>query len=169
MGSHLRDGDRFGVVVRVEVVATEWGHWRHRGERDRKLGGNGKGRVAPHPGAVGDAGGQRLAWGGGLRFRGGGSLVRVGEWVGPGGLQGLLRYFGLSREGLCAGVHDGRAHLWLVGVMCTGPHPIKADLGGVGGAAVGGLAKVWRLGWDKKPPVGLRLSCSVTGDSRVSQ
>lgn len=96
--------------------------------------------MAPYTRTVRKAGGQRLAGCGGLRFRGGGGLDCVGKGVGPGGLQGLLRYFRLGREGLCAGMHDGGPHLWLVRVMCAGPHAIKADLGEVGGTAIGGLA-----------------------------
>ena len=52
--------------------------------------GAGGGWVTSHPRAVGDAGSQRLAGRGGLRFGGGGGLGRVGKRVGPGGLKGLL-------------------------------------------------------------------------------
>lgn len=139
VGGYLCDGDRFAVVVRVEVVAAEGRHWRNRGEGDGEFGGDGEGRVASHPGAVGNGGSQRLDGCVGLRFGSGGALCSVGERVGPGGLQGLLRHLGLGGEGLRAGVHEGRPHLWLEGFGCVGPHPIKTNLRGVGGAAVGRL------------------------------
>lgn len=162
VGGHLCVGDRFSVVVRVEVEAAAGRHGGHGGEGDGELGGNGERRVASHPGAVGDAGCQRLAGRGGLGLGRGGGLRCIGEGVGPGGLQRLLRHFGLGREGLRAGVHEGGAHLWLVGVGCARPHPVKADLGGVGGAAVGGLTQVWGLGGDEEAPVGLRLAMQVS-------
>lgn len=92
MGSHLCDGYRFAIVVRVEVVvvATTGRHWGHRGERNGELGRHSERRVAPHPGAVGKIGGHGLAGRGGIRFGGGGSLGGAGKRVGPGGLQGLF-------------------------------------------------------------------------------
>lgn len=111
--------------------------------------------MASHPGAVGNRRSQRLAGCVGLRFGSGGALGCVREGVGPGGLQGLLRHFGLGGEGLRAGVHEGRPHLWLEGVGRAGPHPVKTDLRGVGGAAVGRLTQIWGLGRDEKAPVGL--------------
>ena len=45
----------------------------------------------------------------------------------------------------------------MVGVGRARAHPVKADLGGVGGTAVGRLTQVWGLGRDEKPPVWLRL------------
>lgn len=152
---HLRDGDRFAVVVRVEAVAAQGRHRGHRGEGDGQLGGDGERGVAPHPRAVGDAGSQRLAGRGGFRFGRGRGLGCVGERVGPGGLQGLIGHFGLGGEGLRAGVHEGGPHLWLIGVGRARPHPVEADLGGAGGAAVGGLTQVWGLWRDEEPPVGL--------------
>ena len=138
------------------VVAAERGHGGHRGQRDGQLGGHGEGRVPPHPGAARDAGRQRLAGGGGLGLGGGGGPRRAGQGVGAGGLQGLLRHFGLGRECLGAGVHERGAHLWLVVGSARPPHPVKADPRRVGGATVGGLAQVGGLGGHEEPPDGLR-------------
>lgn len=155
-GSHLCDGDTFAVVVRVEVEpAAVGGRGGHRGQRDGEFGGHGEGGVAPHPRAAGEAGCQRCAGRGGLRPGGGGGLGGAGEGVGPGGLQGSLGDPGLGGKGLGAGVHEGGAHLWLVGVGSVWPHPVEAELRGVGGAIVGGLTQVWRLRRDHKPPAGL--------------
>lgn len=74
MRGHLRGGDRFAVVVRVEVVTAKGRHGGHRGEGNGEFGGDSEGRVAPHPRTVGDGGSQRLAGGVGLRFGRGGAL-----------------------------------------------------------------------------------------------
>lgn len=161
-GGHLRHGDRFAVVVRVEVVVAAAGcHGGHGGQRDGELGRDGKGRVASNPWAIGDARGQGCVGRGRLGFGSGGGPGGGGEGVRPGGLQGLLRHFGLGGEGLCAGVHEGRPHLWLERVGSVLPHPIKADLRGVGGAIVGGLTQVWGLRWDDKPPAGLQVAMQI--------
>lgn len=167
-GGHLCDGDTFAVVVRVEVVSAAGGQGGHGGEGDGELRGDGEGRVASHPWAAGDARRQRGAGRGGLGPGGGGGLGGGGEGVGPGGLQGLLRHFGLGGEGLSAGVHEGGPHLWLVGVGGVLPHPIEAELSGVGGAVVGGLTQVWGLGGDDKPPAGLRRAMQISQSERSS-
>lgn len=80
-GGHLRDGDRFAVVVRVEVVAAAGCHGGHGGQRDGELGRDGEGRVASNPWATGDAGGQRCVGCGRLRLGGGGGPGGGGEGV----------------------------------------------------------------------------------------
>lgn len=80
-GGHLRHGDRFAVVVRVEVVAAAGCHGGHGGQRDGELGRDGKGRVASNPWATGDARGQRCVGRGRFGFGSGGGPGGGGEGV----------------------------------------------------------------------------------------
>lgn len=59
-------------------------------------------------------------------------------------------------------MHEGGAHLWPVGVASKLPHPIEAELGGVGGAVVGGLTQVGGLGRDGEPPAGLQAAVQIS-------